>query len=383
MVLYIASTCLRVQSVADQTPHKAGTLASYKTAKMKLFHFSLERLFMTSVHYFPRYSQLENFVTNNCLLLLSRLYDFNRFKFEKLISMRCSDNDASPPDIRMQFRQQIGTSASVVDGYISQRSLYLAVETKLGDTFDLNQLKRHLNIFKDGRDQQFLLLLSKSENPLSSDQRESLNKVLPKDVEILQASFETLIRYSKNCLSEYDEEMIALVADFEAFYSSSKLLSTDRYTMFVPPCGRSYKENIEYKLYYCPASWNRRKAKYLGIYTNREVRAIGEIKKIVACNIKLDTLEVQTLEIEGDPLTSDECARILGAAKSALARNGLDLSNDNKFFLCEKMEATRFRKQTSGGIMGHHYLNLKAELQEPLPENLSELARLLSVKSWE
>jgi hypothetical protein len=337
---------------------------------------------VTSVHYFPRYSQPENFVTNNSLLLLNRIYEFNRFKFEKLLGMLCADNEIDPPDIGLHFRQQIGTSASVVDGFISQSSLYLAIETKLGDTFGLNQLKRHLNIFKDGRDQQFLLLLSKSDSPLSPAQYTSLAATLPRGVEILQASFETLIRYAKDCLSEYDEEMLALVADFEAFCSSSKLLSTDQYTMFVPPCGRSYEENIRYKLYYCPASWSRRKAKYLGIYANKVVRAVGEVKKIVSCNVSLANQQVEVLEIDGEPLTDEERARILGAAQCALNHSGWNLSTDGKFFLCDRMESTTFKKISSGGIMGHRYFNLKKELQESLPEKLEDLAERLAVKTW-
>lgn len=337
---------------------------------------------MTSVHYFPRYSQPENFVTNNSLLLLNRIYEFNRYKFEKLLGMLCAENEIDPPDIGLHFRQQIGTSASVIDGFISQRGLYLAIETKLGDTFGLTQLKRHLNIFKDGRDQQFLLLLSKSGSPLSSDQFSSLTESLPRGVEILQTSFETLIRCAKECLSEYDEEMLALVADFEAFCSSSKLLSTDQFTMFVPPCGRSYKENIRYKLYYCPSSWSRRKAKYLGIYSNKTVRAIGEITKIVSCNVSLETKQVEVLEIDGAPLTDDERTRILGAAECALSHSGWNLSTDEKFFLCDKMETTNFRKDSSGGIMGHRYFNLKKELQEALPDGLTDIASKLALKTW-
>ncbi len=41
---------------------------------------------MSSVHYFQRYSQLENFVTNNTLLLLSRLYNEPPFKFKMLLN---------------------------------------------------------------------------------------------------------------------------------------------------------------------------------------------------------------------------------------------------------------------------------------------------------
>lgn len=337
---------------------------------------------MTSIHYFPRYSQRENFVTNNSLLLLSRLYEFNRFKFAKLLGFLCAESEVEAPDIGLQFSQQIGTAASIVDGYISQRSFYVAVETKLGETFHIDQLKRHLSIFRDGREQQYLLLLSKSESPLTSAQQKALNEALPKGVDVLQASFETLINYVKTCLSEFDEEMLALVLDFEAFCSSLNLLSTDRHTIFIPPCSRSYKENIKYRLYYCPSTWSRRKAKYLGIYANRAVRAIGEIKTIVACNVDPQAQTVDVLESEGDALTTDGIQRILGVAEEAFKNNGWDLTTNTKFYLCSDMAPTDFKKSTSGGIMGHRYLDLKDVLKHDLPNDLPELASQLRSRAW-
>ncbi len=72
---------------------------------------------MTQIHYFPRYSQRENFETNNTLLLLHRLYDYNRFRFEKFLSSLLRDaateagNDFS---LGLQINQQVGTGESVM-----------------------------------------------------------------------------------------------------------------------------------------------------------------------------------------------------------------------------------------------------------------------------
>jgi hypothetical protein len=37
------------------------------------------------IHYFPRYSQRENFETNNTLLLFRELYNYNRLRFQKFL----------------------------------------------------------------------------------------------------------------------------------------------------------------------------------------------------------------------------------------------------------------------------------------------------------
>jgi hypothetical protein len=74
---------------------------------------------MTGVHYFPRYSQRENFETNNNLLLLNRLYDYSRFRFEKLVSELIPDaatETEAPFSLGLQIKQQVGTGSSIVDG---------------------------------------------------------------------------------------------------------------------------------------------------------------------------------------------------------------------------------------------------------------------------
>jgi hypothetical protein len=177
--------------------------------------------------------------------------------------------------------------------------------------------------------------------------------------------------------------MISLVEDFEAFCSESKLLPTDQVTMFVPPCGRSIADNIQFKLYYCPASWSRRKAKYIGLYSDKRVKAIGVIKKIASCNVNLEKKLVETLNVDGAPLTKEEEERILGAAQSALESNGWNLSTDTKFFLCDEIQETDFKKTSSGGIMGHRYFNLKELFQSMPPQTLEELAHELRKKEWQ
>src|SRR5205809_821566 len=112
---------------------------------------------MTEIHYFPRYSQPENFVTNNTLLLLLRLYQYNRFKFEKFMEAICSNEEVQLATSWLHFRQQHGTGKGVLDGFIAQDSLKIAVETKLAEAFDLAQLERHLAIF--GAEQHKLLIL--------------------------------------------------------------------------------------------------------------------------------------------------------------------------------------------------------------------------------
>ncbi len=112
---------------------------------------------MTDIHYFPRYTQPENFVTNNTLLLILRLNQYSRFKFEKFMGLLCEDSDVQLATSWLQFNQQRANTSSVLDGFISQDSVKIAVETKLGPKFNPDQLRRHLEVF--GNEQHKLLIL--------------------------------------------------------------------------------------------------------------------------------------------------------------------------------------------------------------------------------
>jgi len=339
---------------------------------------------MSEVHYFPRYSQPENVVTNNTLLLLLRFREFSRFKFEKLLGVICSDREVPLEISWLKFQQQKGTGTSVVDGYIAQESVKIAVETKLTEKFGVDQLKNHLDVFQSEQHKLLILLspaLSGNVGGLLSEVRKHAE---PRGIQVVPTTFQKIIEKARECLSPHDEEMMALVDDYEDFCSGMNLLPADGYTLFVPPCGKSFDDNVALRLYYCPAVWNRRNAKYLGIYKDKRVQAIGPIAKIVECNIDLVAGEVTTLTDRGvkpEDVSSEEERRIVSACERALER-GWDISTGHKFYICDEMEPTSFEKSSPGGIQGHRYIDLQVALGRSVPESLTELANGLRDKSW-
>jgi hypothetical protein len=336
---------------------------------------------MSEIHYFPRYSQPENVVTNNTLLLLLRLHQFNRFKFEKFMDLLCEDQEIELASSWLQFRQQKGTGKSVVDGFISQDSLKIAVETKLKGSFDPRQLENHFAIFRDEQ-HKVLILLSPALGEIPTAQLALLrHKAESQNIQLVHASFNDIVIKTRQCLSEHDEEMCALVSDYESFCSDLGLLPRDQYTLFVPPCGKSFEVNERLHLYYCPATWSRRKAKYLGIYKERNVRAIGEISKTAACTIDVPHRAVTVID-DIVALTPGEKERIIEATIDARSRSW-DITAGHKFYLCDSMELTEFRKTSSGGIMGHRYFDLEHILGSSLPKDLTALAAALREHEWE
>ena len=327
---------------------------------------------MADVHYFPRYTQRENFVTNNTLLLFQRLYDYNLRKFGKFLMELNEDFDSYSGRLGLHINQQIRTGNSVPDGFIVQHPLKIVIETKMHEGFSKSQLHRHLDTKSNQEHTDLVLMLL---SPQGEPSEKLVASLRDDKTKIVITSFRDIIGAARRCLSEHDEDMNALVDDYEAFCSESDLLPRDDYTLFIPPCGESYEVNARLKLYWCPDHRNIRKSKYLGIYTNKAVRHIGRIREVVSCHLSEDgTLNV----IEGKP-NSDEQERI----KMAMQEGGV--SQGHKFYLCSEMEETFFEKQTKGGMQRHRYFDLGAEVLEGdnnVPNSLEELASELREIPW-
>jgi len=282
-------------------------------------------------------------------------------------------------ELGLQIRQQVGTGASIVDGYLYQDSLRIAIETKRSaDSFAAEQLSRHLTGFMQSNGG-FLILLSPERVQIEGANWENLAAdATAKNVILVPVTFETLIAAARGCLNDYDEEMHALVTDYEDFCSEEGLLPIDKWTMFVPPSGLSHEINVAQRLYFCPASWSRRKARYLGVYYDKAVRHIGTIAKVVECEVKDGNVVNETV-----PLTDDERSRIAAASGAAMDQQGWDLKTGHQFFLCDGMCDTMFRKSSPGGIMGHRYFDLRDYFSGGVPTQLAEIAERLRSNQWD
>jgi predicted lactoylglutathione lyase len=326
---------------------------------------------MANVHYFQRYSTKENVVTNNTLLLLSQIYSY---KEEYLETMLGEINDGLEVPIGLNFKQQVAGENSVPDGVIEQNSFKILIETKRGKSFRESQLNDHMNGFEDEK-YKVLLVITTSEN--STQKKRNLIKTAEKrGIQLVFTTFNSIISAARKVFDEYEYEMENLISDYEEFCLDSNLLPRHEYRMIAFPCGRSYKENIDYKLYYEPPTRSFRDHKYLGIYHNKTIRAIGEVKKHVIVKIKNDKV------ISEDNLNENERKRILAAYKEAKDKRDWDLSG-NRFYLLDEIYETEYNKVSPGGMRGKQYFDLGYILEtEKLPD-VKEIAESLSEKEWE
>lgn len=326
---------------------------------------------MTQLTQFPRYSQKENWATNHTLLLMRRLYEFNLSKFRRFLKELDDESADIASHLGVFFAQQTGERKSIPDGVFMQESVKVIVETKTGTSFDSNQIQRHLDGLKKV-EHGLLILLSPTVDQSLNEKRTPDNKPL------LSTTFSDVIRCARDCLADHDEEMKSVVDDFEAFCSKEELLPRDNFTLMVVPCVRSIDVSLSNHLYYCPTSYtHRQNARYLGIYAGKSIRGIGEIKKRVECTVDLKAGRVIT-----DDLEQDEKRRILGAAKAAKNRDW-DISHDRRFYICDKIVPTDFKKRSAGGIQGHRYLDLGPYFGDGGLPTVEEIANRLKNEFWD
>lgn len=337
---------------------------------------------MTNVFYFARYSQQENFATNNTLLLMYRLYEESRRRFQEFLTKLLDETaDAPIAALGLQMSQQEPSGKSVLDGFLYQNAVRIGIEAKgPGAAFDKDQLLNHLERFERSGSG-YLLLLRPDKVDLTDQIWQELHEDARKRRVIVSSiTFQQIIDSFRECLRPHDDELIELIDDFEAFCSEHRLLGTDDITVFVPPCGQSFDINVKHKLYFCPAEWSRRNVKYLGIYKEKSVQYIGQVSKIVHCERVGQQLLARG---GGTKLSTQEQSRIASAMEDARALTvGWDISVGHKFFLCDDMSPTEFRKSSRGGIMGHRYLNLQDYLAAPRKMDLTEVADGLRGKTW-
>ena len=227
---------------------------------------------MNATHYFQRYSQRENVVTNNTLLLFSRLYAHNPYNFAAFINESLNIS----LDIGVSFVQQKRSSSqhSIPDGLISQSSFKIVIETKLDQNYDSDQLERHLSTFTNEEHQILLLLSPTSPNDefickVKADVQ-AFNKIHKQDIQFVPTTFEAIIDSFESVLSNFDFQMKEIAEDFRAFLQEEDLLLSTPYLMRGVAVGGTLNENREFNLYYDRSSY--RDHTYIGLYADKSAR---------------------------------------------------------------------------------------------------------------
>ncbi|MET3684420.1 hypothetical protein ABID56_002557 [Alkalibacillus flavidus] len=341
---------------------------------------------MSEVHYFPRYSQKENMVTNNTLLLFRRLYNHSPVKFTEFMNALFENNDIVL-NTTVKFKQQEkASSGSVPDGYIEQESIKVVIETKLYGQKNLPQIKKHWDSFENENQQIFLLINKES---TSSDYLNEINNVLntyndenQQNIQFVATTFKDICNSFNNVLNDYELEMRDLIDDYELFCNETNLIDNSDSKIRVVLTGKTLEQNLKYNVYYNPSDRGYQNTKYLGLYKDKSVQAIGKISCIVDAQYIPEEERVDIIKELKGSVTEEQKEIIKEVAIEAKHKYGYQLEEGRRYFFVDKYYETNFMKKSKGAVQGTRYIDLSD--MEGFDQDMSaeDVANLLNGEVW-
>lgn len=287
------------------------------------------------IHYFQRYHQKENVATANTMLLLSRLYQYSPDKFYRMLGALMELDEFEPSPV---FTIQEKDELSVPDATISQEGFKVVVETKLGDTFNLNQLENHLAAFTDEVANKVLVTLAP--RPMREAQREGFREFCEHDGLVNVSGAGELMRMQL--------------------------------------AGRTFEYNVSNSVYYCHAKTKLRDFAYLGLYKDKAVCAVGRVIAVALGSYEDGRLRCELLS--GQP-PADWVEKIAASTEAEVCA-GNPREDPRRFYFVERFYPTDFRKVTPGAPMGGRVFDLKKVLGTDHLPDAKAIAELLSEREW-
>lgn len=329
---------------------------------------------MAKIHYFQRYSSIENTVTNNTLQLIARIYEYSTRQASKFLS----DLTENPIEIGIEINQQERKTESIPDGQIAQSSFRILVESKVDASVNEDQLVRHAKSFKN-ESQKILLLITKQkiakklENRIASTIKSSDPCVIFKNI-----TYESICTALQGLFKEFEEDMKSLVDDYIEYCNDTGLFDQSRFLMRLVPCGDTVELNKEFSIYYQPTDRGYTNHSYVGIYHWKTIQAIFKIDSVFDVVFEGKTLK-KTL-VQGRNTTEYD-KKLINIIKRAELHCGHEIQNGHRFFCGKESIETNFKKISSGGMLGARFINLRSVIGDFT--DVQDIAEKLQSHTWE
>lgn len=341
------------------------------------------------IHYFQRYTQKENVATANTMLLLSRLYSYSTNKFYNLLNNLFMGEEGFDPEL--QFVIQEYGRESIPDATITQESFKLIIETKTVDWFYEEQLINHLHKFGNEKQKVLITLSSELMNYPTKQafeaKLEEYNKEHNTNIRHVNTTFESIAKEFENVIDQRDYEMLDIVEDYYSFCRASGLIENADGIMKVQLASKTFDFNFKENIYYNDASKGFRAHKYLGLYNNKSVRAVGKVTDIITVFKNEEgeleyIVELSNNEANKKEINQEIMDKIRLSFENA-KENDWKLNN-TRFFIVDKFVETDFAKTSSGAPMGSRVFELESILgKDNLPNSAEELANELLKYTWQ
>lgn len=323
---------------------------------------------MPKIHYFQRYSQPENAVTNNTLQLLARIYNYSPLKLSQLLTDLIGDESI---EIGVEIGQQSRGKHSVPDAHLIQRSFKILVEAKVDSGINFDQLIRHSRNFTDEKKKILLLLtIAKAPNDLVVRMH---NDLKPEGIIFKSITYEDICKSATGLFMSHETDIKEIIDDYLEYCSDLRLIDYSSYFMRITPCGVTHRLNRKYAIYYMPSDRGYSKHKYVGIYKNKKVDAFFEIDSVF--DVEYDGSKFAKILVE-ERNTDEYDQKIMDMIAEAKNECGHLVSTGHRFFCGKEIYETEYIKESSGGIMGARFHNMKEVAKSyHSPEKLAQILR--------
>jgi len=184
--------------------------------------------------------------------------------------------------------------------------------------------------------------------------------------------------HSANIDSESEEDIIENEDGFGEEYNLG--FTASEHLMRLVLTKGSFESNLRNNVYYHPENRGFRGHKYIGLYLNKSIKAIGKISNIITADLdETNNLVVISSKL---PVTNKEEQQIKNAIKEGFDL-GWDASRGSIFFCVDNFFPTNFKKISAYAPMGTKFFDLRQVLNvKEIELETSEIAKLLDGKEW-
>lgn len=317
---------------------------------------------MDNLKYFQRYHGKENTHSSNALSLLHMLYDYNPKKFYStlgaLIESQGDLENAAPSFVVQDTKNGKG---SIPDFSIMQHSFKIAVEAKEG-AFNVDQLDRHLKGLSEKGEFAYKVLIALSPQ---NDVQHHLDKLKVKypNICIVHKTYMDFYNTIFGNLHEIkDCSFIEILNEYKDYCELEGLIDYSEDTLMVRSTTDTYDFNFQNGVYYDSTKCTPLGFRYLGLYKEKSVKAIGKITKIVEAHVDETGAVVYGDLMYGRTLT-DEDKRKVELAIDDRKNKYHNETDPHWHFIVEKfVEVVNFRKKKYG-LYGKKKFYLKEDFE--------------------
>lgn len=341
---------------------------------------------MTTISYFQKYSQPENHLTNNTLLMLRHLYMSSSSKFDELISELCGVTCT----VGLKFQQQVTQrNRNCYDGSIIQQPIDITVETKRGPNLNRDQIERyiheisHLRGSSYSRHDGITILIGLTTRELPSKELRELSSFAEKrHMHFVSATFQTLQEELRRVCIDDPSNLREVYLDFEEYLAEEGVLEKDIMKAFA--CRHSLELNVKHRMYTVGADTPRyTNARIVGFYRDKCVTHIAEVQTIVEgiYNSDSESFIPHTFLTQGrDALEENEIDRIRSMNNESNYLTGRPF----RYFLLGDIFDTNFKKESPSGLqrVKNFVLSDWVDDYQNGETTVKEVALALSDKNW-